>query len=159
MLILILVFMLAVFGLVAVQYAKQPDPDELLHPPPDPSAKTTFIQDWRANFTWSHYHSTLETALYWLMVSLLPLLIWADISGWASLAYYISTVKENFSDPVMWQSSHSPGIIINVILRVFLIYSILSMAYTGFMIVNWPHGVARFVGGRKWRSMQPGICI
>lgn len=135
----ILLFVVLVLAiLIAVQYVLQEDPD----------ARSTMIP-----FINSQINGTLETVLFALLLVMAPMLIFSQIWGWPSIAYYATN-----GYPI--GSLMTADIILNIVIRVFLAYAILCMTlFTGIMIINWPHGVARFIGGKKWRSMQPGFHV
>ncbi|MFH0873670.1 MAG: hypothetical protein V1846_02400 [Candidatus Komeilibacteria bacterium] len=143
-----LFLIVVVLGAVVYENMRQPNPETRVFP----DSREPITQA----VTWSHCHTVLETSLYWLLVAMIWPLVAGTIFGWVSLTWYSSYVVQHIADGGIW-NMFSFAVTSNILVRCILIYCIGSIALTGYLVVNWPHGVARFLVGRKWRVMNSGL--
>lgn len=107
--------------------------------------------------TWSDANGLPETVIYWTMVPLLVAAIFWDFFMMPSLWYYITVIKELFTDEAARSSILNLQLAGNVLFRAVAIWMSASILLTGYTSIEWPHGAVRFAFGHKLRVLNEGL--
>ncbi len=134
-------------------YQLNKDPYEKLDPN---NPRTNIFLGWGFK-TWSDVNGLPETVIYWMMVPMFLAAIAWDWFYCPSLYYYITVMKQIFTDEAARSSLATWWLPVNILVRIVLIAMSFSILRFGALMVDWPHGVARFAFGRKLRVMNDGL--
>ncbi len=107
--------------------------------------------------TWSDANGLPETVIYWMMVPLLLASIFWDWFYCPSLWYYITVIKELFTDEAARSSILNLRLVGNMLFRAAAIWMSASILLTGNTTIEWPHGAVRFAFGHKLRVLNEGL--
>lgn len=152
-LIWVILFLAAVsFGLV---YQLNKDPYENLRE--HPNRWTNMFACFGCK-TWSDANGLPETVIYWTMVPLwVASIFWDFFFQMPSLWYYLTVIKELFTDEVARSSILNMRLVWNVLFRSAAIWMSTSILLTGYTSIEWPHGAVRFAFGHKLRVLNEGL--